>query len=481
MQGALKMYNKIREKNLEKKKGKTQKRRRLQLKIDRKGEQEIRKKWSKRHGGDTYGDDSDSKVTKKHSKACKACGSNTHSRTTSRMCTFNKKSTANLTSKDQPTKTKEQPPKESDHSSNQSSSEESNQSSEESDQHSQSNYGDTSTYSSEEDNLSVDLDTFDDQVCCEDLCNCGSLRAHKANCPLNTRNLYTKRELFPKVPQSRSSIQVTFRQGAYVAVHTPSTTGKHLVCRVVQIDGSLYTLYSRSGRRKNRFSGSELKHCPKDNDIPLDKWRQSEVTSLSNIGEKDLTDCQCNLDDGDIDCHYIHVEDDNKSKKEKQDGGIHNDLYSLSNNDVATIQHPKGWLTDAVIAASQRLLLQNFPNIDGLQPPSLQQVGGFHASQNDFVQIINVEDTHWCVVSNIGCKDGDVNVYDTLYKSVRTSVIPIVATLTFTSLKKFTINMVDIQLQTNGYDCGVLAIAIAYDLCSGNDPRGAEYDPSKRV
>ena len=112
-------------------------------------------------------------------------------------------------------------------------------------------------------------------------------------------------------------------------------------------------------------------------------------------------DCKCNLDNGNLDC--IHLEDDNKSEEEKQDMGIHNNLYSLSNNDVDTIQKPNGWLTDAVIAASQILLLQHFLSINRLQPPSLQQVRGFHASENEFVQIIN--ETKFCLTFRLVCSD----------------------------------------------------------------------------
>ena len=40
------------------------------------------------------------------------------------------------------------------------------------------------------------------------------------------------------------------------------------------------------------------------------------------------------------------------------------------------------------------------------------------------------------------------------------------------------IRTMDVGKQSNVSDCGVLAIAFAYDICSGNDPCKARYDHS---
>ena len=41
------------------------------------------------------------------------------------------------------------------------------------------------------------------------------------------------------------------------------------------------------------------------------------------------------------------------------------------------------------------------------------------------------------------------------------------------------INMVDVGKQRNGSDCGVLALAMAFDLCAGHDPSGVIFDHKK--
>lgn len=342
---ALEKYAVTREKSLERGKEEKTKRRRIALKIARKKEQEVRKLWSKRHGGDTYGD-SDSEVKNEEQKQCKACGSFTHTRKTSKDCPYNKnrkdipRNTANSES-DQPLSDSNIDPylSEGRYSDGRNTTEES---------------------SSDED--------LGNQTVTETQCTCNTLsRAHKSQCPLNFRNRY------------------------------------------------------------------------KSNTI-------------------------------------ITVEDD-KQDLALPDVWIRNSLYTLSNKDRETIQKPNGWLSDSVVSAGQSLLKQHFPNIAGLQPPVLQQRRVFNVHSNDFVQIINVENIHWCVVSNVGCQKGIVNVYDSLNWRLKDSSTPIIASLVSRqSITKLKINTIEVQKQANGANCGVHAIAIAYDLCAGLDPAKAEYN-----
>ena len=195
---------------------------------------------------------------------------------------------------------------------------------------------------------------------------------------------------------------------------------KHLVCRVIQVHENRYKLYCRNGILSDNFSSSDLKTCPKKHDIPLHKWRQSHVVSVRDIPNEDLDKCLCTAQHSTMD--YVYVDDDGM---EQADVWVRNPLYTLSNKDRETISQPNGWLRDSVINASQLLLLQDHPNIAGLQPPSLQQLRAFKAHSDKFVQIINVDNVHWCVVSNIGCQDGTVNVYDTLYQSLDLPPFPL--------------------------------------------------------
>ena len=53
---------------------------------------------------------------------------------------------------------------------------------------------------------------------------------------------------------------------------------------------------------------------------------------------------------------------------------VKNLLYTLTHDDQKVVVSPTGWLTDKVITAAQMLLLQHFPNMLGLQPPTLQDL-----------------------------------------------------------------------------------------------------------
>ena len=61
-------------------------------------------------------------------------------------------------------------------------------------------------------------------------------------------------------------------------------------------------------------------------------------------------------------------------------------------------------------------------------------------------------------------------MYDSMYPSVSTPTIRVIASLIFSSASKLVVRMMDVGKQSNGSDCGVLAIAFAYDICSGADP-----------
>ena len=215
----------------------------------------------------------------------------------------------------------------------------------------------------------------------EQVCTCSTSRrkAHKIDCPLNSRNLYPKKELFPK-RKERATNKTTFELGEYCAVHRARMSTKHLTCRVVQVYKNRYRLYCKTGALSEKFSFNEMTPTPSArlHDIPLDRWRQSAMISIKNVHEKYLDECLCETQRSD----YLCVEDDSQPGVQLSKKWITNLLYSLTNSDREKIKNPNGWLTDSVITASQLLLLQHFPHMHGLQPPTLQQVRVSHLIPN---------------------------------------------------------------------------------------------------
>ena len=52
---------------------------------------------------------------------------------------------------------------------------------------------------------------------------------------------------------------------------------------------------------------------------------------------------------------------------------VNNSAYTLNCHDSELVLSRKGWLTDKIICAAQMILLQYFPSMAGLQPPTLQK------------------------------------------------------------------------------------------------------------
>ena len=67
-------------------------------------------------------------------------------------------------------------------------------------------------------------------------------------------------------------------------------------------------------------------------------------------------------------------------------------------------------------------------------------------------------------------------MYDSLYPSVSMKTITLIVSMVFNSLPKLVVRMMDVEKQSNGADCGVLAIAYLFDICSGFDPCQVKFD-----
>ena len=148
----------------------------------------------------------------------------------------------------------------------------------------------------------------------------------------------------------------------------------------------------------------------------------------------------------------------------------------------STILKEDFWLSDHHIDHAQWLLQQHFAGCKGLhsvlafegKPPKIQR------GQKDFVQILNVGGKHWVTVTNIGCEDNVVKVYDSLYMELsekdRKKFYLCLASLLNTSYPNMTIVWPSVQKQKGCSDCGLFAIAAAFSLLVGEDPSEQAYD-----
>ena len=103
----------------------------------------------------------------------------------------------------------------------------------------------------------------------------------------------------------------------------------------------------------------------------------------------------------------------------------------------------------------------------------------FQVHSEEFVQIVHVMNSHWCVVSTVGCESGVVHVYDSLYKTPSDDLVHLIASMVCSPSPELKIVMMNVEKQCNSSDCSVLAIAYAFDICGGRNPCVVRFDNNK--
>ena len=127
------------------------------------------------------------------------------------------------------------------------------------------------------------------------------------------------------------------------------------------------------------------------------------------------------------------------------------------------------WLNDRHTTAAQTLIQQDHPHIDGLQCPLLGTKLQFQVQKSGSMQILNYRG-HWGCITTLGCIPGHVKVFDSMYTSPAPALVIQICVLLRTKESKLSIEMMNIQKQPNGSDCGWYVIANALTVCLGKNP-----------
>ena len=134
-----------------------------------------------------------------------------------------------------------------------------------------------------------------------------------------------------------------------------------------------------------------------------------------------------------------------------------------------------GKLDDRHINVAQNLLKQQFSEVAGLQSTLLQAKPRKLCDENrKMIQIVHSRCDHWIVAATMLSTDDRVLVYDSLYRTldqpteniISNSVSP-AATIT---------ELVQVNRQTGGLDCGVFAVAISTALAFQQNPAVIKFD-----
>ena len=153
----------------------------------------------------------------------------------------------------------------------------------------------------------------------------------------------------------------------------------------------------------------------------------------------------------------------------------------LSDEELSAVRNGNG-LSDIHIVAAQNMMKEEFPELDGLESPLLNQVDGFTAITNSGVQIHHIKD-HWVTSSCIG---EEVLVYDSaLYGKLSVNLTHQLAAVyklkarTDDVSHHLVVKVPTVQRQVGGTDCGVFAIAFAYHAARGDDLSSFTFDQAK--
>lgn len=63
------------------------------------------------------------------------------------------------------------------------------------------------------------------------------------------------------------------------------------------------------------------------------------------------------------------------------------------------------------------------PGVEGLQRPTLGPCRNFNQVNGEFIQILHTGDKHWVCIASVGCGDGTVNLYDSLYHLMASFIV----------------------------------------------------------
>ena len=171
----------------------------------------------------------------------------------------------------------------------------------------------------------------------------------------------------------------------------------------------------------------------------------------------------------------------------KPDQNIWMEKLELYIRDRVILESSDKWLNDNIVRAAQFLLRkQSKGRIVGWQHTQCAKKG-FMAlpAKSTFIQILHVSSCHWILVSNVNPRDrsgffNSVGIYDSnRMMSVSKSLKNEICSFVKPACDLYTFDIMNIQTQTNGSDCGLFAIACATELVDGCDPVLCHWDQAQ--
>ena len=90
----------------------------------------------------------------------------------------------------------------------------------------------------------------------------------------------------------------------------------------------------------------------------------------------------------------------------------------------------------------------------------------------EFIQVLHIGHGHWVTVSTVGCKDGEIHIFDSFPPAPTSHLMNQIAVLLPTPKPAITVNYMDTQMQCGSTDGSIFAITFATALANGGQPEG---------
>lgn len=194
--------------------------------------------------------------------------------------------------------------------------------------------------------------------------------------------------------------------------------------------------------------------CPEDTDVVLTEM-PSPIQRLKRMIEEDTSEDEASEDEA------------SETKSWLPDYGL-----TMSHKDMIL---DGCLLADDVIDTSQKLLKRQFAGIGGLQSTLLSQTNMMQATHADSVQIHHCpRKQHWLTSASSGKK---VLLFDSSPGNLSSSVQVQLAQIykRYRTDHKLEVEVVDVQRQRGGSDCGLFAIACAVSVAFGELPQSVKF------
>ena len=131
------------------------------------------------------------------------------------------------------------------------------------------------------------------------------------------------------------------------------------------------------------------------------------------------------------------------------------------------------WLDDTIINAAQQLLKQQFSGKKGFQNTLLSQRLQFEVATHNSIQIHHVHN-YWLTTSSD--EEGNVHIYDSLVRyKLSGQLKQQIASIYRTDQTEMKVSIEAVQQQKGPSNCGLFAVAFAFDIAAGVDPQNINY------